>query len=715
MSRARLIQVCLGVLLVSVLAKATAAFEPFPGWDANPLTTVTAITGLGPTAGLVLDALAAIGAGLLIVLARHRCGWVGAIALLGGIGLVVRTLLIDAGDAEPLPIAGAWAAGCVAFAGGCVIAPRPSLRRAAVAVVIGYFCVLLAKSAGQLLVEHPAVVASFDLDPEGALASRGYEPGSAAALQFERRLRQPDITGWFGLANVLAAYLVAGAAACGAIAWQRRSHARTWAWRCVTLLGLLCVAGVLATGSKAGVAILLAASLAFGIAQMLTARGSMLLGIGVWLLPLAAVAGRGLLLPSEGELSLLFRWFYLETAVEISAGHLPWGVGPDGFRSAYALTKPAIAPETVTSAHNSLADWFAMLGVVGVPLVAACAVAVWGSAGLLRSAAGFPKIGPPARPAVLSLGVILTLPVVLNAYLEAEATPIELALVRLAGLGLGVLAAACVWTLRPGRATLGVLSLVLLTHAQLDMVLFHPGSIPLAMLVFGLSAPQIGPGGRSRWLGLLGVACAIALIWFGWKSWQWEAPLRRAFDAAQTVAVESERAQSWTSFDRQQFERLLTEQAHEIDAELQAAAAAMPRDPRAWLAVSDLRLSVRGPTPEAWQAAQSAVETEPTARTLGRLGRIALALAPTQADAETWVAQAREAWTQASALDPRSPHFPGLLAELELEYGTQDEALRWATEALRRHDNYRLDPLAGLPDDRRQRLEDLVKPAPPGS
>jgi hypothetical protein len=67
-----------------------------------------------------------------------------------------------------------------------------------------------------------------------------------------------------------------------------------------------------------------------------------------------------------GQLSLLFRWFYMEAAVRIGVGHLPLGVGPDGFQQAYMLAKNPLSPEDVTSSHNMLLDWFATLGVFGL-------------------------------------------------------------------------------------------------------------------------------------------------------------------------------------------------------------------------------------------------------------------------------------------------------------------------------------------------------------
>src|SRR5690606_11618084 len=79
---------------------------------------------------------------------------------------------------------------------------------------------------------------------------------------------------------------------------------------------------------------------------------------------LVAVAARGVAGEKIGELSLLFRWFYLQGSARIIAEH-PWlGVGPAGFRDAYLLAKPALSPEEVTSPHSVVFDWMSTLGVL---------------------------------------------------------------------------------------------------------------------------------------------------------------------------------------------------------------------------------------------------------------------------------------------------------------------------------------------------------------
>ncbi len=718
MRRSPLLQVCFGAMLVVVLTRASVVFEPFPGWDGQPLASVSAIVGLGPAGFLLLDVAAALLAAWVCALAGRRLGLIAAAAFVGGAAVVAHTLLFARGDAEPLPVAGAWSSGAAVLAAASVCGAHPAVRRAAVAIVCGFLCILLAKGAGQLLVEHPSVVAAFDNDPAAALADRGYAPGSPAALQFERRLRQPDITGWFGLSNVLAAYFAAGAVAAFATCSQARHAARHWAWAVVAALCLLCWAGVYLSGSKAGLALAAAGSAAFVAARcagaLLAGRPptgwlARLFGVGLWMLPPLAIAARAWFLPHEGELSLLFRWFYLESAAEIAASNLPAGTGVDGFRAAYAMAKPPIAPETVTTAHNAVADWAAMLGLFGLPLIAVVALSAWRTAPRLASATPRMWSPGPSRVTVLCMALVLGIPVVASATAESAATLIELAVLRIVGLAAAVAVASAVWRLRPGPAAVAAGALVLLAHAQIDMLLFHPGSIPLALLVVGLALPASTAGGWQRWIPALPLATAIGLGVLCWSAWRWEAPLRRSFAAAQEISALAERGNP--SLDAE-LRLLLDRQIPYIRGELRAAATAMPADPRAWLALSDVELAVVGPGPAAWDAAEAARQAEASARTLGRSARVADAIAQRSsslAEREEWEERAFDALVRASNLDPRGPHFPALIAEVASRQGRATLARTWAALALELDANYALDPLAQLPAERRWRLEELVK------
>ena len=60
MNRSTWVQACFGAIVVIALVRAMVLFEPLPGWDTSPLNNVSAILGFGPTACLMLDAIACL-------------------------------------------------------------------------------------------------------------------------------------------------------------------------------------------------------------------------------------------------------------------------------------------------------------------------------------------------------------------------------------------------------------------------------------------------------------------------------------------------------------------------------------------------------------------------------------------------------------------------------------------------------------------------------
>ena len=212
MKRARLDWIGLTLLLWSVLARAAVGSEPLPGWDADPTQISIAIIGLGPAGSLVLDIAAWLGAACVFIGNRSRRSSIdplALLALLGAICILARTLIVDGSDTEAVRIGSSWAAGWVGFSALLTLASRSALRSVVGALLAGFVLYLCSKAFIQVFFEHASMLAQFESDPAASLTAQGFEPGSPQALSYERRLRQPDPTGWFGLSNVLASFLAA--------------------------------------------------------------------------------------------------------------------------------------------------------------------------------------------------------------------------------------------------------------------------------------------------------------------------------------------------------------------------------------------------------------------------------------------------------------------------------------------------------------------------
>jgi hypothetical protein len=105
-------------------------------------------------------------------------------------------------------------------------------------------------------------------------------------------------------------------------------------------------------------------------------------------LGLAAILLRGAVGPpdsAQGERSLLFRWFYLQASVDMTAEQPILGVGPGHFKGFYLVHKNPLSPEEVSDPHNVLAAWISTLGLGGLAWSIMLIGWLWGAA-------------PPGRP-----------------------------------------------------------------------------------------------------------------------------------------------------------------------------------------------------------------------------------------------------------------------------------------------------------------------------
>lgn len=353
--------------------------DPFPGWSGDPLVMEAPITGLTPAFSVGLDVLTLLASAVVLVGCAGRgwrprgwelaCYWIGAMVVAYYSARADSTLM-------DIVLGCQWLAGFGA-ALACVQACRDArLRRLVLAGLVGVGVIVALKGGFQVFVEHPAMYKDFVLNKSRVLGAQGWTEGSPMALAYERRVSQADATGWFGLSNVFSTVMAGAMVLCAG-------------------MGLMGLAGPMGRMGRGKAAALLGAAVVFGAGLWLShskggmAAGAMGLGLlGVlwvvsrtkwrvsWrvagcvavLLPFAALVAvmvRGAVGERLSELSLYFRWFYLQGAARIAAESPLLGVGPDGFKDAYMRMKPAISPEDVSSPHSWFVDLIATLGVGG--------------------------------------------------------------------------------------------------------------------------------------------------------------------------------------------------------------------------------------------------------------------------------------------------------------------------------------------------------------
>jgi len=411
-----------------ILLRATVGIEPFPYWDLDPTRMQTPITGLAPAASQIVDTITMLAAATAIlgeVLAGAGLLLIPTVLILfGAIGIGLHSIG-PAATLDDARLGSTWLAAMLSGLAAAHLCRNDRFRRLTLAAAFGLVFLLAAKGAVQVFIEHDATVQQYRQNTEAFLRSQGWTRGSAAARNFERRLLQPEASGWFGLANVFASFAGAGLVALlgwTLLAWR---HARSAdrdlpdGWAGLLTIGTLAAAAALwLSGSKGGVT-----AAAIGLSLL---AGGMILGraarLGRLLAPpqragtlavllvlsaILAVALRGIIGTRAGELSLLFRWFYIEGAARIMADHPLVGVGPAGFKDAYMLAKPPISPEEVSSPHSIMFDFAATLGLFGLAWIGAWLGWVY-RAGVVAAEAFFAhtaldpqqgdELGSPSRP-----------------------------------------------------------------------------------------------------------------------------------------------------------------------------------------------------------------------------------------------------------------------------------------------------------------------------
>ncbi|MCA9273318.1 MAG: hypothetical protein KDA31_09755 [Phycisphaerales bacterium] len=730
MRRARIDWIGLTLIAWSALAHAMTMAEPLPGWDADPTRIVIAIIGVGPTSSLLIDALAWLGAGLVLMSPRSRRNEpLALLAMLGAVFVLVRTLALDAQDVEAIRIASSWASGWASFAAITSLAHRRSVRMVLGSVLLASVAMLAAKGLVQVFVEHPLMLQQFDTNKDASLIAQGFQPGSEQALIYERRLRQPDPTGWFGLSNVLATFLAVGSTSLLFAGLSVKGLART-----VLVLASICIGVVLLlTGSKAGIGVAGLGVIAGLVMRFVPSRFARFLILGLVALPTIAVVARGMTGLPEGEKSLLFRWFYAEGAARVTIGSLPFGTGPAGFQEAYQLHKPALATEDVTSPHMILWDYAATLGVIGLPLIGALLWTLWRivcTKNIPTSRTHSSNRLRHFRPLIL---IMLIAPVLLGVWLESQATTIESAFGRLVGLvGWGGLAMLLVWVGQPSRLVLAVSGVVILCHAQLDMALSLPGSATLGLCLLGLVADGRGsrrvrmPGLILTGMGLAGLAMCIALVS---GVWSWESKLRSSSARLGEVVSARESLLDPTPADLRELQIRQMQALLTGFDELIEAAKAKPADGRTASEAAKVGVLLANAAGQARRedeaevfvarsievlaASYAARPRAGLAAQIGNLGLLRAQIAESMGEPAERVRELRDgaiaSLVEASERTPRSARHPAQLALTLSELGDSDGARQWASRAIELDEATGLDPLSALPESTRQRLEGIAR------
>jgi hypothetical protein len=798
-------------LLFVLCLRVLVSFDPIPGWGGDPLELEAPIIGLTPMGSLIIDAIT-LTASALILLAMSRRGcalpnWQTLCLAGGAVAVALHARVLAGASLINLVTGSSWLAAFTGAFAGVQAAREPRLRSLMVATLLGLIAPLVIKGAVQYYIEQPESFKMFLSDKERILSANGWTVDSPMARAYQRRLEQPEATGWFGMSNVFATLAAASIAALAGLSavlagrrkrgpGQRAADPGQSMARAFLAIGCgLAAVGVYLAGSKGGYAttalgigLLVLAALAtrskvFGAphaedpSKRRGVRGNgvslagPLVAIAMPVVALGAVALRGLLGERLHELSLWFRWFYLETAARVFVKHPLLGTGPDGFKDGYMLLKPAISPEDVSSPHSIFFDLGARLGVGGLLLGVLLVAWLWraGKSLLPRTVDSSPSWAALEHGPRLLL-VVIAAATAAAAILEQPAATLTSTLVRAGGLagfmmiGVGVLhamrsrAAMAAF----GNTAVAVAAVAALTHCQIELTGVTPGANLWVFLLLACAAaigdPPCAPAGRSA-RGLVAsalvVGMLILLVPFGIVPVaRWDLAMREAYRLVEPVSGLALRADAIA-----QGKPLPGDTAASLADDLSKELAISVTPAQILQASSELRYTrasaaLKGPMAVAMEVWPSDSETYHAAARLmlqlavmesraghaGQAGKYAeraevlaqsyCASRPPSPAQLAWLGMIRrgwyefdhkadhlsgavEAWKKAAELAPHEPLYAAQLARTYALLKQPEEAATWAGRALSINEEVRLDPLRQFsPRDERE-LRQLLGGHPP--
>lgn len=768
----------LWIVLVCALIRCLVAPEPFPYWDIDPGRIVLPVTGLTPTMSIGLDVVTVFAAGGALlgeVLAGLPLLLVPVMLwLLGCCGAAIQGLVLRSGSIEDLRVGATWCAAMTTGLTAMHLCRDARLKRVTLAAAVGIIAILAAKGLVQVFYEHAETVARYNRDKESFWQSQGWSAESVQVKNFERRLKQPEATGWFGLSNVFATFAASTGAmltGCAILAWRearvKRRMPDGWAG-VLTLAAIAALGAVVLAGGKGGFTVA-GLGLAMLAGFMLIQRGPLsrrisprlggAIALGLVVVALAGVMLRGLVGERFGELSLLFRWYYMQGATRAFAetpGSVLWGTGPDGFRDAYMRLKPALSPEEVTSPHSVLFDWGATLGVFGLAWGGLWLTWVWrlgttiGPATEASEAIEVPgDPPPPIKPEGWYAGLAISAAVLGATWFERELGSPEQAGVRIVGLAawIGVtMVLLQLWRVsRTAAAMTCIGALAAAAHCQIEVTPVWTGSacwITLVLAAAGASTIPVRRAGRED-AGLIAPVFAIILAgvfaWIGlMRVSRWEGSLAEASERMRPLAElrsrwANVRSQSLLEGDSKQMVArdlgvLLNAPSPRSDQEVESALTKLSQNSCGQAANSLDRAAQLAPnhfaTTEALcrtlmeeSAAQGILGENPratvafaldratafaarrrTASAYGLVGNIHAAKFADDHDPASLTA-AIEAWNQAALLDPYGTSFPLRIFRQLVEAGKTKQARPFAAKLLELNELLRLDPLKRLTED----------------
>jgi O-antigen ligase/cytochrome c-type biogenesis protein CcmH/NrfG len=379
-----LTQVAFALGLAIVIARLTTVEmlrDPWPivpGAEAVP-------RGPGPATGLVLDLLSLLPA--ILVLARAAvdrdfqlaCRWSFVSMFALGAWAVISTKWADDKFAAVVTGSHLLASFCLLWAFAQLVRDWTRFRVVA-GIAFGLLLVLVAQSVIYRAIDVPENARFWNENKVKLLKDRNWEPESFAAQQFERKLLNGELVGFFSSANTFAAVGVLLFFVSAGIGIQKIKDGEPAGWLLLPAVAATSLAWILIEArSKTSIATPVLGIAMFSGIFMLRDKLRERTVLHYWIsvtavfLVLLAVVGHGLyhhgLFPGHFSNSLQFRWEYWIASTHLFMQHPITGVGWYNFGQHYLAYRLPSASEEIKDPHNFLVRVFVELGAVGGALL----------------------------------------------------------------------------------------------------------------------------------------------------------------------------------------------------------------------------------------------------------------------------------------------------------------------------------------------------------
>jgi O-antigen ligase len=416
--------------------------------------------------------------------------------------------------------------------------------RLVAAAALGLLLVLLVQGYYYRFVDLPDLQTNWQTNHAKLLRERGTDAQTAEAHQLEQNILHGVPMGFSVSRNTYAAVLVLLMIIGGGIILQRLRDGDHWGWTVpvgfIIALGLLMLYAFVQ--SKTAFATPVIGALLFWLLwskqpwSAPRARRVYWIGLGAFVLAVAAVVGHGLKHGTLVHISLTFRWWYWVGAVRLFLHHPLLGVGWGNFGSHYLAYRLPQAAEDPADPHNFLVRALVELGIVGGILTIAWMLRLWWEVTVkqITAEANTVKSEPEevysAFPIVIGIAIAaIAVNAIVSIDFSAEWAWVVLELFKRLAFLLALLAGMCVISIRsfagqelddrPAPLLLGALLIAIalfLLHNLIDFSMFESGPMFLFALLTGSALGLRLSKGRSA---VRGRAIALATLSVSFIAW----------------------------------------------------------------------------------------------------------------------------------------------------------------------------------------------------